>query len=92
MRTCRVQDLPAVLLRLLVRAETEIETATAVQLQPPDPVTAAPQLQPPQVKPVMDTNHEKKEAGKSSIRVSTSNKVSLCSRPITSTGATLTHS
>jgi hypothetical protein len=92
MRTCRVQDLPAVRPRPLVRAETEIETATAEQLQPPDPVTAAPQLQPPQVKQAMDTSHEKKEAGKSSTQTLTSTKALLCSRPIMLMGATLTHS
>ncbi|CAD0090821.1 unnamed protein product [Aureobasidium mustum] len=47
----------------------------------PDPVTVALLLQPLQVKPVTDTNHEKKGAGKNFIRTSMSIKVLLCSQP-----------
>jgi hypothetical protein len=79
--TRRVQELFAARLHPHVRAETEIATVIADQLQPPDPVTAAQPLQPPQAKPAMDTNHERKEAGKNSIRTLMSIKVSLCSQP-----------
>jgi hypothetical protein len=81
-RTCQVPEALAARLHPHVRAEIETETAIAEQPQLLGLATAVLPLRPPQVKPVMDTSQEKKEAGKNSIQILKWTKTLVCSLPM----------